>query len=236
MDLTPLRNLGLNEHESSIYIVLLEEGSTTAGKLADKTHIHRRTVYDTLNSLKEKGFVSYFENNGVVNFTALDPELLMKLCKEREAELESILPELKSKQERAKTKTGAQLFQGLKAIKTIFEDILSCKEYAAFGEGMRTVNFLGHFFEYFQREKKRRKIKSRVLMGEQFRRQKTVTGSYGEFRFLRDYEPPVALFIYGNKVATIVWSETPTAFVIESQDAVAGYRTYFELMWKNAKK
>jgi len=73
-------------------------------------------------------------------------------------------------------------------------------------------------------------------MGEDFRRQKTVTGAHGEFRFLKDYSPPVTTFIYSNKVATIIWGETPTAFVIESKEAAEGYRNYFELMWNVAKK
>ncbi len=235
MDLTPLENLGLNLNEAIVYVALLEEGAATAGKIADKVHFHRRTAYDTLNSLKEKGFVSYFERDGVLRFAAIEPARLVNICREREAALQIIIPELALKQQEARIKTTAQVYQGLKAIKTIFEDILECREYIAFGEGMRIVESLGPFFDYFQKEKKKRKLKSRILMGEQYRHQKTVTGSYGEFRFLKGYQPPIITYVYGDKVAIIVWSESPTAFIVQSKEAAQGYRTYFDLLWKQAK-
>lgn len=236
MDLTALENIGLSNQEATVYVALLEEGATTAGKLADKTHLHRRTVYDVLNSLKEKGLLTYFEKEGVANYVAVDPERLVSILEERESAIKDILPELKLKQLEKKVKNIAYVYQGLKGIKTIFEDILDYKEYIAFGEGMKTVEFLGPFFDYFQKEKKKRKIRSKILMGEQYRTQWTVTGSYGEFRFLRDYQPPILTYVYGNKVAIIVWSETPTAFIMESKEAAEGYRSYFELLWKTASK
>lgn len=234
MDLEALENIGLSTQEAVIYVALLE-GATTAGKLADKTHIHRRTAYDVLNSLKEKGLVTYFEKEGVTNYVAVDPELLSGILEERQSAIKELLPILKAKQEATKTKNLAYVYQGIKGIKTIFDDILNNKEYVAFGEGMKIVESLGSFFDYFQNEKKKRGIKARVLMGEQFRSQKTVTGSYSKFRFLKEYQPPVLTYIYANKVAIIIWSEIPTAFVIESKDTSDAYKSYFELLWKNAK-
>lgn len=134
-----------------------------------------------------------------------------------------------------KARSLAYVYQGIKGIKTIFEDILDHPRYVAFGEGMKIVEYLGPFFDYFQREKKERNIKARVLMGEQFRNKKTVTGAYSKFRFLREYQPPILTYVYADKVAILVWGETPTAFVIESKEASEGYRSYFELLWKNAK-
>lgn len=235
MDLTALKNIGLSEHEAIIYLALLEEGTTTAGKLADKTHLHRRTTYDVLNSLKEKGLVNYFEQGGITTYHSIDPERLASILEEKKAALQEIIPQLKAKRLEVKAKSLAYVYQGIKGIKTIFEDILDNPSYVAFGEGMKIVEYLGPFFDYFQREKKERNIKARVLMGEQFRNKKTVTGAYSKFRFLRGYQPPILTYIYGNKVAIIVWSETPTAFVIESKETSEGYRSYFELLWKNAK-
>ncbi|MEK6873612.1 MAG: helix-turn-helix domain-containing protein [Nanoarchaeota archaeon] len=234
MDTTALSDLGFTQHEINIYLALLEEGTSTAGKLATKTHLHRRTVYDTLDSLKEKGFISHFEKDGVTSFTTISPERLLDLCKERENRVIQLLPKLREKQNKLKQNNQARVYQGLKAIKNIFEDILSYKEYFAFGEGMKTVEFLGPFFDYFQKEKKRRKINSKILMGIKYKNTKTVTGSYGDFRFLKDYQPPTLTYIYGDNTAIIIWSEIPTAFVIESKEAAEGYKNYFNLLWKIA--
>jgi hypothetical protein len=43
--------------------------------------------------------------------------------------------------------------------------------------------------------------------------------------------------IYGDKVAIIHWSkERPFAILINEKDIAQGYRNYFELLWKGAKK
>ncbi len=46
---------------------------------------------------------------------------------------------------------------------------------------------------------------------------------------------PTGVIIFGNKVATIVWRETPTAFVIKSKQVADSYKKFFEDMWKIAK-
>jgi sugar-specific transcriptional regulator TrmB len=236
MDLNPLINLGMNSKEALIYLTLLEESTTTAGKIADKTHLHRRTVYDLLNSLKEKGFVSYFNKNNVLNYSAVNPDLLLNIYKEKESAIKNILPELKLRQKHIKEMNAASVYQGIKAVKTIFEDILLFKEYNAFGEGMKTVEILGDFFDYFQEQKRKKHIKSKVLMNEIYRDQKTVTEASGEFKFLKEYSPPSLTYIYGNKVATIIWSEEPTGFLIESKEVAISYNDYFKALWKVAKE
>lgn len=236
MDTTALKDLGLTKNEIDIYLALLDEGSSNAGKLSIRTNMHRRTTYDTLNSLKEKGIITYFENSGIISYTPIDPERLLDLCKEREDNINKLIPILKQKQNLPKYHNNASVYQGIKAIKSVFEDLLCCKEYFAFGEGMKTVESLGDFFDYFQREKKRLKIKSKIIMGQEYKNTKTVTGSYGEFKFLKEYVSPALTYIYDNKVAIIIWSEEPTAFLIKSKQAYESYKNYFNLLWKIAKK
>ena len=49
------------------------------------------------------------------------------------------------------------------------------------------------------------------------------------------YEMPTGVIIYGDKVATVLWGETPTAFVIQSKKTAEKYRKFFYNMWKIAK-
>lgn len=236
METTALSYLGLKQHEIEVYLVLLKEGVANAGIISAKTHLHRRTVYDTLDSLKEKGFVSFFEKDKVTFYSAISSEKLMGIYKERMNELENILPYLKGLEKKEKSLNQVRVYQGLKAIKTIFEEILEHKEYIAFGEGMKTVEFLGPFFDYFQKQKRLKKIKSRILMGAEYKKTKTVTGAFGEFRFIEEYRQPTLTYVYGKTIAIIIWSEIPSAFIIESKDAVESYKNYFNLLWKTAKR
>ncbi|MCK5630725.1 MAG: TrmB family transcriptional regulator, partial [Nanoarchaeota archaeon] len=50
-----LKKLGLNKTESNIYLQLIKKGSLTAIEISKETKIHRRTIYDNLNILINKG-------------------------------------------------------------------------------------------------------------------------------------------------------------------------------------
>ena len=47
---------------------------------------------------------------------------------------------------------------------------------------------------------------------------------------------PAGIFIYKNKVMTVVWKDNPTAFVITSKNNYEKYKEFFEEVWRIAKK
>ena len=60
---TLLSELGLTENESTVYEMLLRDGPSLAGKITQKTGIHRRNVYDCLERLNKKGLVGFVKEN-----------------------------------------------------------------------------------------------------------------------------------------------------------------------------
>ena len=92
-----LRDIGLTEAETKIYLVLNELGSTTATKIITKSGLHKSTTYETLERLTDKGLVSSIIKGKKRYFYAADPEKLLAIVKEREANIQRILPELKQK-------------------------------------------------------------------------------------------------------------------------------------------
>ena len=59
MDTEKLEKLGLSPNESKIYFALLDIGSSTADKISQKAGIHRRTIYDNIEKLLNKGLINY---------------------------------------------------------------------------------------------------------------------------------------------------------------------------------
>jgi hypothetical protein len=47
---------------------------------------------------------------------------------------------------------------------------------------------------------------------------------------------PNVAFIYGARVANVVWSEAPTAFVVNDAAIAANYVDYFNLLWEQARE
>lgn len=55
--LEDLKDFGLNQYESKIWVALLSRGISTAGELSDIANVPRSRSYDVLESLEKKGFV-----------------------------------------------------------------------------------------------------------------------------------------------------------------------------------
>ncbi len=237
-----LEQLGLTKIEAKVYLALLKLGSTTTGPLVKKTELHRATVYDVLKRLMEKGLVTFIIKEKTKYFQATNPERFLDIAEEqkqeiekKEKEIKEIVKNLQLIQEQAKIKESASIFQGRRGIKTIFEDILNYQEYYAFASKGKFKEILGVYFDQFQKRKKQKKIKAKILIDESLKGSDYVKSIHGEVRFLpKEYNYPTATFVYDDKVAFFVFTEYPTAFLIESKEVADSYKSYFEVLWKSA--
>src|SRR4030042_1548415 len=112
-----LEEAGLTSSEARIYLALLEKGSCRAGEISRHTGIHRRSVYDSIERLIQKGLVSYIKTNNRKYYEPANPERLVELLKEKEDNLKQILPELQLLRKLAEDKKEALFFRGKQAIK-----------------------------------------------------------------------------------------------------------------------
>ena len=92
-----LQQIGLTENETKIFLTLLDLGSSLAGIISRKSGIHRRSVYDAIDRLIEKGLIGYIVKNNRKYFEAVNPSILLNLLKEKEESIKEILPQLESK-------------------------------------------------------------------------------------------------------------------------------------------
>ena len=115
-----LHDIGLTDVEAKVYLALLKNGSSLAGKISRDTGVHRRTVYDAIERLIEKGLVSYIRTNNRKYFEAVHPRRLLEILKERETDVVDMLPELEAQFKFVKEKKETVFFRGKKAMQTIF--------------------------------------------------------------------------------------------------------------------
>ena len=78
MDTSILEDLGLTNAEIKVYLALLELGTTKAGLIIRKTSLQNSVVHLTLLKLVEKGFVSFIKKGGVKEYSASNPENILK--------------------------------------------------------------------------------------------------------------------------------------------------------------
>ncbi|SRR3989344_212855 len=230
-----LEKLGLSSNESKVYSLLLREGSMQAGLISKKVNLNRTTIYQVLDKLIEEGLISYINNGKIKVFQASSPKRLISLQEEKKRLAQSILSNLENISKPTKEKVA--VYQGKKGIKTIMGEILECKEYVSFGSSGEFLDYMKHDFYLFQKEKEKRKIKSKVIIGKSKKNTEIVNGSYADFRFIEDeYFGPTTTWVYGDKVAIIIWSLEPIATLIQSEKLSKTYNSYFHLLWNSSIK
>src|SRR3990172_11148664 len=88
--------LGLDKNEAKIYLAVLALGESTVLPISKKAGIGRTYCYDILESLAEKGFVSFVEIRGRRRYSATEPKLVKKLITQKISQFNAILPDLEA--------------------------------------------------------------------------------------------------------------------------------------------
>ena len=230
-----LKLAGLTGNESKVYQALLRLGPSHAGIISRKTGLHRRVVYDTIDMLIKKGLLGYILKNNKRLFQASNPQRFLEIIKEKEAEIQEILPSMLELFQNTKEKEETNFYKGKLGLKTVFEEQLQeGKEILILGGSVQTSEIFQFYFKWYTKKRVKKKIKMKIIFNTREKRKIP----FAEIKYLpKKYSSPLAINIYGKKVAIILWSkENPFAVVIKNKEISEGYKKYFELVWRVAKK
>ena len=170
MDQKHLESTGLTAAESKVYLMLLEQGASLAGVISRNTGIHRRSVYDAIERLVQKGLVSYIKQNNRKYFQAASPERFLEILKEKEENIKSVLPELKLLQQMSEGKNETLFFRGRTALSTVFDDQIEKEEdILVFGTTLKSFDYMKYYFPHYDRKRVEKKIKVKLILNEEDR-------------------------------------------------------------------
>jgi sugar-specific transcriptional regulator TrmB len=234
-----LEDLGLTSSEARIYLVLLEQGASLAGTISRNTGIHRRSVYDSIERLIQKGLVSYIKSNNRKYFEAVNPERLLEILHKKEEDINSVLPELKALRRLSEGRNETLFFRGKAALKSAFDDQLAeSKEVCIWGADTVATDILQYYFPHFDKERVKKRIKVRIIFNESERNHPYLpTIPLAEIRFVpKDVVSKTAVNIYGRNICIVAWRQDPIAILIREEAIADGFRNYFEFMWRFAKR
>lgn len=234
-----LRELGLTENESLVYMTLLRSGALNPTELSKKTGLHRAYVYDTLERLLERGIVSSILVRNKRSFQAANPERLVELLKIKLDRLETIVPDMNKMFQANKEETYIEIHKGREILRTIIKDVLHLLKSGntVLGIGIDEdkfslvePTFLKRYFAMIKRDK----IKERIIIKSGG---KMVPGSSVVYKFLDEkYIGNTAMLIYADKIVFIVFGDPNYGIMIENKAVAETYKRQFELLWSIAKK
>ncbi|MBS3149728.1 hypothetical protein J4455_03490 [Candidatus Woesearchaeota archaeon] len=237
------RDLGFSEREIKVYLALLELGATTVGPIAAKTRLQHSKVYQTLEKLIDKGLVSFIIKSKTKYFQAQDPKQILNILKEKEKRFSEILPKLKEKQKYSKEKQIATVYEGYKAIKSMFDFILeelNNKSYYyvfAFKDDYLTSELASRFLRGIHMQLSEKKVDDRLIANISIK--KEFERNYLDIKDMKykftNINLPLGLMIINDRVINWVWGERPTAIEIVSKQIAQQYKKFFLEIWKISK-
>lgn len=237
MDLNEeLKKLGLNEIESNIYLSLLRSSQQSTVTLSKNTGINRRTIYDNLELLINKGLVTYNIFKGTKFFNANDVRTLKQLIDEKLFTLENIFPTLKHLQDSQFENTKADILIGKRGIKTIIEDAIETNETIFWvGGGLHIVESF-RFSKYIQEKFFKLNIKLLQPKTDEVIHRLNFFKDI-EVKFLpKSFSSSVGFVIYGDKIVVGKIDEHEIiSIIIKGKEFAETFKIYFDVLWSVSK-
>ncbi|MFZ5955294.1 MAG: TrmB family transcriptional regulator [Nanoarchaeota archaeon] len=237
-----LNEIGLNDDEIKIYICLLKKNSQLASDISRNTKINRSHVYQLLERLIAKGFVSYIIKNNKKYFNSINPEKILEIIKEKENKLKLVMPQLLDLSCSSSLKPKVEILEGKEGIKTILNEILRLnKNWFAFGSSGMAPEILPYYVEAWEKQREKRKISLKAILdiSEQGRKRGKELSKlkYTQIKHIAsENSNPSSIWGYGDRIVFIIWNkENSFAIRIISEEILEKYVGYFNLLWKSAK-
>lgn len=234
MEQEVLKDLGLNERESRIYLTLLKEKSCTASKLSKLANVNRTTAYLELENLMNLGLVSYVRKDAKRYYRAANPEKFIEILDHKKKSFEAILPQLKGLSKTAEP-FKIEVFEGREGIKTFYQDIYNnVKEFLVFGATGKATKVLKFSYPHFLNKFLKKNIKERALANLQAKKiMEAHPKTHIQVKYLpKKYKAEVTTIIYGGKIAIqSLHKDNIYVVVIADNLLYKSYKNYFEFMW-----
>jgi len=238
-----LKEIGLTDSETKVYLALLELGDSTRGDIVNKSKIAGSKVYENLEKLQGKGMVSIYVRNNIKHFKPTNPNQIRGYIKDKkekisrtEKEVELILPNLISLYSSSKEKKGLEL---------IFQEQIELLNkgdtcYVIGGTRGLDEETIQNFFEKVHIWREKKGIRTKMLFN--LRQKQSTEKLYSSKKYPKTttkyilHTSPVAINVYADRTIIIIFGDKINVISIKSKDVANSFIEYFNLLWESSKK
>lgn len=251
--ITELKKLGLKDKEAAVYLSCLELGPSPVQTIARKSKVVRATTYVVLEALMQLGLVTKFKEGKKTLFSAEPPRQLKRLLekqeedlKERQDELDDVLPELQMLIKAAGGKPSVRYFEGKEGLRAMRQEIVMYTTRDDMIYNFSPADHLVAVFaesesSYYQ-QRLAKGLRSRTLFttkSEKVKRDLLADKAQqlNERRFVSpDMFPSTSgMTIYKDRIAIGTFVGKLMGVVIESEPMADMMRRLFDLAWLGAE-
>lgn len=236
---TVLESIGMNKNEILIYLDLIKTGDSSAHDISKRTKIHRPNVYDTLDKMIKKGIVtSSIEENRKI-FYPIEPKNLLEYLKQKEYDLEEILPKMEEMHNKPIEKRKVIMSEGIRSFRVMLKNQLEKnQDIFVYGVPKEAAERIGGSINEFHEARINKKINMYHIYNKNAERRIRQLNNmeYTEARFLPSiFNTDIMTLICGDAVLLTFWDDPTFTINIENQSVADTYKKYFEILWNEAK-
>lgn len=241
-----LEEYGLSEKEAEVFLYLVENNGTTAYKIAKGTKIYKSTCYDVLERLIEKGFVAKSTDDNKRIYSARDITEILGVVKSKEALLTSLIPKIKNLESKEETFVkhvdSESAFLG---IDTKISELAKRNELTFFymlGNNPEITTkssaiLIQRLINELSKTNIKKSIKCQGLWDFRFKESNFMKNFavLGENRFI-DLPSNATTIIFDGHIVFFFIEDRPNTIEIKNKKISEEMKSYFEYLWKIAKK
>lgn len=219
-----------------MYTAALELGQESIQEIAKKSGVKRTSIYNFLDEMRERGLLVETHKRKRKLYSAVGPEQLVEIVKNRLHELQDVIPELLAIANASRKKPRMMFFEGIDGIKNIYADILKDrKPVVGWSDFEHNLKVMRRFYETYVPERSRRNITYHVIVRDTPAAREWAKGNRGalrETKFLRSDNIRTEINIYGDMVVLMSFRSTPPIGVmIEDTNIAATMRDAWQQLW-----
>ena len=244
-----LREIGLSDKEAKVYLAALTLGKSTAQEISSQAGVNRATTYVIIESLKQRGLMSSFEQKEKTFFISESPERLMSLLRkeeqaiiERQGKIKKIMPELLSIYRSADNKPKVKFYEGKEGLCSIKQEYLKMK-----GKEIYNISDLDTYHSYLPPDKNytkkriERGIRAKLIYISKHEPDKRFNSSEKELRetkFIPFSNFPFRsdITIFDDKVSIESYKENAVGILIEDKHIANSMKAIFDFIWKASEE
>ncbi len=241
-------HLGFTEAQQKVYLSLLYDGEAGARMISSRTGITRTSVYDQIETLKDRGLVADYTTEGATTFLVKDPEQIVRLLKEdidvtqgHIAYAQDILPTLQKRV--SSDQPRIVFFEGVEGIKQMMKDMLwhdgiMLQIYWSYSETLKV--FGEDFLLWFNSRRIKNEIAVQAIWPVGMKKKKDHIFADRDRLVERRYVtcadvPAMSYIIYEDKVLFLSSAREAFGYVVTSREHATLQRMQFQALWKASK-
>ncbi len=247
MELPELKELNLTPGQIKVYQAVLELGTAGIHSIQEKTGLERRAIYDIINKLIQKGFITYIDEKKVRKYQCTHPHNLQEAIEEKQKILETLhskIPKITDVFTFSKPEIRAEVYRGNESMKALLNEALKhdATYWIGGNSGVETCSEEMRLF--FKRWTKKRVELKKLMYDlvdygthlEDFKPDDIENHKKHLYKYCtlpENLQSPMVMIMFGNKVVQVLWSKQSFAFVLDSKELNESFMKYFHYFWED---